>query len=85
MQHAGSFYSHMLQTVEDNPIQLPAAALYCLNRTAKPQLLCGVVMNAADETEWKARNAANIKWLQTAFQVAKSEGSLAIMIISQVC
>ncbi len=38
---------------------------------------------APDPQEWAARNAANIAWLQEAFQAAKQRHSAAIVIISQ--
>jgi hypothetical protein len=36
-----------------------------------------------DEAEFKARNAANIKWLKDSFAAASSAGSVAVMVISQ--
>ena len=38
---------------------------------------------APDPAEYTARNAANIKWLQQTFAVAKSRNSAAVMLISQ--
>jgi hypothetical protein len=38
---------------------------------------------APDPTEYAARNAANIAWLQESFAVAKARKSAAVMIISQ--
>ena len=36
-----------------------------------------------DDAEWAARNAADIKWLQQGFAIAKARNSAAVMIISQ--
>jgi hypothetical protein len=41
---------------------------------------CG---DGPDESEWVARNAANIAWLKDTFAKAKADGSVAIMIIAQ--
>ena len=38
---------------------------------------------APDPTEWAARNAANIAWLDQTFQQATRDGSAAVMLISQ--
>lgn len=42
--------------------------------------LCDI---APDQTEYDARNAANIAWLHETFEQAKLKGSVAVMIISQ--
>src|SRR5205085_8914849 len=36
-----------------------------------------------DATEWAARNAADIAWMQETFAVAQQGGSAAVMLISQ--
>jgi len=38
---------------------------------------------APDSTEWTARNAADIAWMQQTFEEAKANNSVAIMFISQ--
>jgi hypothetical protein len=38
---------------------------------------------APDPTEYAARNAANIVWMQDTFAAAKADGSVAVMFISQ--
>jgi len=36
-----------------------------------------------DSTEYAARNAANIAWMQSTFQTAKDQGAVAVMFITQ--
>jgi hypothetical protein len=36
-----------------------------------------------DTTEYTARNAANIAWMQGTFQIAKDQGCVAVMLITQ--
>jgi len=36
-----------------------------------------------DSTEYMARNAANIDWMQGTFQTAKDQGCVAVMLITQ--
>jgi hypothetical protein len=38
---------------------------------------------AGDEPEYQARNAADLQWLQSIFDEAKADGSVAVMIVAQ--
>jgi hypothetical protein len=74
---------HGVPCVENRRWHVGNVTYVTLNIQGSCNNLCSFVPTQADQDEWKARNAANIAWLQETFNVAKQRGSAAIMIVSQ--
>jgi hypothetical protein len=66
--------------VENRRWTLGGVTYVTLNIQGSCNNLCDT---APDPAEWAARNAANIAWLQQAFDEARARRSAAIMVISQ--
>lgn len=69
-----------VQCVENRRWETRGVTYATLNIQGSCNNLCG---DAADPTEYAARNAADIAWLHETFAEAKAEGSTAVMLISQ--
>ena len=66
--------------VENRRWHLGGVTYATLNVQGSCNNLCDT---APDEPEWRARNHANIVWLQETFEDAKLRGSVAVMLIAQ--